>query len=160
MELAIRDACPRASTSGFPPPPLPDEGWADRRLTRLGSALDRAAMRAMALALDFALMPSEADLERIRASAAPYLSPRLRDRPAAFFDFLHDISTPRLVWSRGRRRLPEGAIISRGFHSDYSPYHCPEDDRFACAENSTIPVEHWVHEWGAARGTIIALHGF
>jgi len=143
-------------------PTIPYASWAERALIRVGSVLDRAMLRAMSLAFDASLMPPREELARIRESAAPYVTPELRACPERFFAFVAGLLPARLVWSRRRAQLAGGGwVISRVFRSDYLPYHCTEgDDRFACAENALVPVEHWTHPHGGAHGTVIALHGF
>jgi hypothetical protein len=59
------------------------------------------------------------------------------------------------VQSRHRRRLASGAQIARRFESEYVPF-APEIG----ASAGPILVEHWAHQPGPPRGTVLALHGF
>ncbi|SRR6266404_3753717 len=155
------EAISAPAASALTPAAIPFASWTERVLTTLGSALDRAMLRALSLAFDTTLMPPREELARIRESAVPYVTPELRGRPERFFAFVDALLPARLVWSRRRAQLAGGWAISRVFRSDYLPYHCADgDDRFACMENALVPVEHWTHGRANVRGTVIALHGF
>src|SRR5262245_31567533 len=95
--------------------------WADRTLSRVGSVLDRAAMRGMSLVFDAALQADSADLGALRASAEPYLTPQLARDPRRFFRFLDRPMDAELLASVERRALPGGAVVARRFLSGYRP---------------------------------------
>jgi len=72
------EAISAPAASALTPAAIPFVSWTERVLTTLGSALDRAMLRALSLAFDTTLMPPREELARIRESAAPYLTPELR----------------------------------------------------------------------------------
>src|SRR5207244_7171880 len=80
----------------------PGEAWTGAGRTFLGMAVDTAIVRGMQLLVDALLMPRPADLPRLRASAAPYLTPELRRDPRRFFAFLDTPPRP-VVTERSRR---------------------------------------------------------
>jgi pimeloyl-ACP methyl ester carboxylesterase len=114
----------------------------------------------MCLAFDAAIALSPDELERVRVSMAPYVTPELRYDPRRFFAFLDHPQPPRLLTSTRRRTIPGGTIVGRRFASGYERFAAdPDDAAVTCKENAFIPVEHWMHDHRPA-ATVIALHGF
>ena len=140
---------------------LPEVGWGDWLLTQLGSALDGTMLQAMRFVVDAMLMPSPADLPALRASALPFVGGELWEEPRRYFAFVDQPLVPVTVGSRYRRSLDGGAVIARTFTTAYEPY---QNSGAAAGEAlpppDTVLVEHWQHEAGQARATVLALHGF
>ena len=144
-----------SSAVASPPSPV---SWGDRSRSGLGSILDRLAVRAMSFAFDRTLTPDANDLPRVRASAAPYLSPELGREPRRFFAFVDEPLPPMRLGMTSVSALPGGTIVRRTLASDYTPYqHDP--DVPSHPENAWIAFEHWRHDTMPA-ATLIALHGF
>ena len=121
---------------------LPDEHWLDRPLTAVGRALDAAALRGMCLAFDAAIALEPEELERVRGSTAPYVTPALRRDPRGFFAFLDRPQPPRLLTSTRRRSIAGGTIVARRFASGYQRFASdPAEAAATCRENALIPVE-------------------
>jgi hypothetical protein len=145
--------------STLPAAQLPDEPWSNQPLTWLGTAFDQLALRGMRLALDTLIGPPAPDLHRVRASALPYLAAELQGEPRRFFTFL-DAPPPAVrMRARRRRRLAGGEVVSREFRTRYEPYH-RTPGWTAHPENDLVAVEHWMHQSGPPRATVLALHGF
>jgi pimeloyl-ACP methyl ester carboxylesterase len=83
------------------------------------------------------------------------LDPALLAEPRRFFGFLDRPPHPLRMKSRYRRRIRGGSVIARRIESDYEPY-TPDIEPSV----GPILVEHWMHEPGRPRGTVLALHGF
>jgi hypothetical protein len=111
---------------------LPPEVWPGPLLTGFGTALDA-----------------------LRRSARAVLAPELQTDPRRFFAFLDQPPHPLRMRSRERRRIERGRVIAHEIQSDYVPFD-PEIE----ASDGPILVEHWVHEPGRPRATVLALHGF
>lgn len=143
------------SLNALPAAAVPAEPWTDRVFTGIGLALDSAVVEAMRRVIEVALMPAAAELPRLRAHAAPFLAAQLVAEPRRYFAFLD--AAPELVEpvSTRQRRRSGGWIHSRRFESAYRPY----GDAALDAADAVL-VEHWTHEPGAPRGTVLALHGF
>ena len=151
MGTPIRDI----EFAGLEPAELPLEAWPNRLLTRFGTALDSTVLRAMQLVVERALIPGPEDLESLRESAQAVLAPELQANPRRFFDFLDEPPHPLRMQSRVRRRIQGGQVIAHHLESDYVPF-----DAEVPGSDGPIPLEHWVHEPGRPRGTVLALHGF
>ncbi|MBX3028449.1 alpha/beta hydrolase family protein [bacterium] len=144
-----------SALGALPVATLPDEAWSDRLFTGVGLALDAVVVEAMRRVIDRVLMPSAAELPALRAAAAPFLSGPLRDDPRRYFAFLRaPVAVVEPVTDR-QRRHGGGVISSRRFASAYQPYAADPT-----AANDSVLVEHWTHEPGPPRGTVLALHGF
>jgi pimeloyl-ACP methyl ester carboxylesterase len=140
----------------LPPVRLPAEPWTDSLLTRLGTALDSAVLRAMTLVVDAVLMPKPEEIPAMRAAAQPFLHGELARAPERFFDFLSGPLSPLGVVDRRRRETRGGSIVGREIATAYRPFG--ETDG-APGGGSRVPIEHWTHQ-RARRGTVLALHGF
>lgn len=141
---------------------LPEESWGERLLTGLGMGLDAVLLRAMDYVIDAALAPAEEDIPILRAGAVRYLDEGLQRDPHKFFAFV-DTKPPPLpimVSERFNKALDGGFAVTRQFLSNYQRYFDAEGMAERCLENERIPVEHWVHDPGEPRGTMILLHGF
>lgn len=149
IAAAIDDARP------LPAALLPSERWVTRLFTGVGTALDTTVLRAMQLVVERALIPDPEDVSALRESAQPTLAPELQAEPRRFFDFLEQPPHPLRMRSRFRRRLRGGSVLARRIESDYTPYSPGID-----GSRGPILLEHWVHEPGLRRGTLLALHGF
>jgi hypothetical protein len=134
---------------------LPGEGRLGRILTGFGTAIDDSVLRAMQLVVERALIPRPEQLEALRESAQPLLTPALQAEPRRFFGFLDAAPAALRATSRHRRRIRGGAVIERRFESDYQPFAAG-----LSRSDGPILVDHWVHRPGRARGTLLALHGF
>jgi hypothetical protein len=133
--------------------------WTTRTLSRVAGALDRGVLRGMTLAYEAALIPTLDDYPRLRASRLPYTDAVLAHEPDRFFAFLHAPHPPLAPIRVAQRAIDGGAIVTRRMPSRYLPFH-PIADEEPCAANETIWMEHWVHEPGPRRATMLALHGF
>jgi pimeloyl-ACP methyl ester carboxylesterase len=145
----------------LPPVALPYERWGGRALTRLGAALDGAALRAAQLAVNAILIPASEDLAALRASAEMVLDEDLQRDPASFFSF-HDERLPAVEASiRYQRPIDGGTAIGRALSSGYrSPAWEAEDADARSAIEDPILVEHWTRVAGKPGAAIVALHGF
>jgi hypothetical protein len=137
------------------PAELSTESWPNRLLTGFGTALDGTVLRAMQLVVERALIPDPEHLEALRESAQTMLAPELQANPRRFFSFLDEPPHPLRMKSRFRRRIEGGRVITHRIESDYVPF-----DAEIPGSDGPILVEHWVHEPGRPRGTVLALHGF
>lgn len=138
---------------------LPDEGWGDWVLTRVGSALDGTMLQAMRFVVDSLLMPQPDELPQLRASAAPFVSGALWDEPRRYFSFVDEPVAPLRVGGRYRRSIEGGAIIARELAVGYRPYSA-SGDLTDPPGAQTVLVEHWMHEPARPQATVVALHGF
>ena len=145
---------------GMTAPFAPDvsDGWLDRALTRIGRALDSAALLGMRLAWAEVVQPAERVPARLDVTAQPYLDPALQHEPRRFFAFLDQQAAPGAVRLLERRDVPHGEIAVHELESRYEPFHA-SDSWPCCVENARVPFEHWRHT-DRPRGTVIALHGF
>lgn len=137
------------------PPVLPPERMAARLLTGIGTALDSSILRAMQIVVERALIPDPEDLDALRESAEAVLAPELQADPRRFFRFLDEPPHPLRMRSRVRRGLDCGRVIARRIESDYVPFTSE-----IAGSDGPILVDHWLHEPGKPRGTVLALHGF
>ncbi len=134
---------------------LPREAWPTRLLTGVGSTLDAGVLRAMQLVVERALIPDPEHIKALRESAQSVLSPELEADPRRFFRFLDEPPHTLRMKSRHRRPLEGGAVIAHRIESDYVPYSAEIE-----GSDGPILVDHWVHEPGRRRATVLALHGF
>ncbi len=143
-------------TGALPPVTLPREAWGDRIFTGVGTALDSAILRAMQLVVERALIPDPEDVGALRDSARGMLVQELQDDPRRFFTFLDESPTQPRLQRRTLRRLDGGVVEALRLKSDYRPWSREERS----ADGGPILLEHWRHQPGAPRGTVLALHGF
>jgi hypothetical protein len=129
----------------------------DRVWTTVGTALDRAVVEAMRRVVDAALMPSAADLPKLRAAGEPFTAGTLWEAPRRYFAFLDKPPDLLVSETRYRRRIRGGVVVGRRFAGRYRPY-----DGAAVANNAAdaILLEHWMHEREPPHATVLALHGF
>ncbi|MEE9607342.1 MAG: hypothetical protein V3U03_06340 [Myxococcota bacterium] len=153
--IAIQTPTREREELALPSAELPREAWTNRVLTGVGSALDTSVLRAMQLVVERALIPAPQDLDALRESAQAILTPELQANPRGFFGFLDRPPHTLRMQSRYRRRIQGGNVIAHRLESDYVPY-----SREIAASDGPILVDHWVHEPGRPRGTVLALHGF
>lgn len=151
MNLSLRafDGCELGAAGGSVP------SWREHSRSRIGSWLDRLALRGMCRAFDADVMPSPSELAAVRPSAAPYATPELRAEPRRFFAFPDDAVE---VESRagGVRPIADGVIARHELASPYRPFVTTAP----CAPtNAWMPIEHWRHD-GPAHATVVAVHGF
>jgi Serine hydrolase (FSH1) len=133
--------------------------WLDGVLTRIGTALDRAALAGMRLAFADALHPTQRACAALGTCADPYLDPALQREPRRFFAFLDAPAGPPEARTLESRTVPGGEIVVRELESAYAPWHA-SDAWLRCAENARVPFQHWLHRDRPARGVVIAIHGF
>ncbi|HXQ20693.1 MAG TPA: hypothetical protein VN812_03405 [Candidatus Acidoferrales bacterium] len=148
---------------GLPAVCLPEEPVADWLLTWAGSALDGMVMQAMRRVIDATLMPAPAELPALRASAAAFVGGDLETEPRRFFAFVDAPPAPLSGTARHRRSISGGTIVSRRFATGYTPYCAPgarPEERPPAAAADALRVEHWMHEPGRGRATVVAVHGF
>jgi len=151
LEAAIRPLDPLL------PARLPRERWSDRLFTGIGTTLDGTVMRAMQFVVERALIPDTEQVDALRESALPLLTPELQEDPRRFFGFLDDPPhTVKLARRRRGRRIEGGTVYDCRIESDYTPLIVGANE----AESTPIHVELWQHETRPSRGTMIALHGF
>jgi pimeloyl-ACP methyl ester carboxylesterase len=135
---------------------LPSTSWREHSRARVGSWLDRLALRGMCRAFDTTLMPTASELNMIRRSIEPYLTPELRSDPRRFFAFLDDRRPLTATRGGARRAISGGTIECHELLSGYEPFD-PEA-RTASADD-WMPIEHWRHD-APAPATVVAVHGF
>jgi hypothetical protein len=133
---------------------LPDEPWGGWGLTWLGQAIDATMVRAMRVVIDRALLPA-AQVQGIRARAAPYATPELVADPARFFDFPADTLVPLRAATRMRRRLEGGSVQRHKLGAALATWTDP-----TTAVDDDIRLEHWAHERRRPRAVVVAMHGF
>jgi pimeloyl-ACP methyl ester carboxylesterase len=138
------------------PAALPREPWNARLFTGFGSALDATVLRAMQFVVERALIPDPQDVDALRRSAGLMLGTEIQTDPGRFFGFLEQPPQPPRMWTGRRRRLEGGVALDCRIESDYLPYGAD----VAGADGTPIHVEHWRHDRGRPRGTVVALHGF
>jgi len=139
--------------------PEPPESLTTRVLSLVAGALDRTVLQGMTLAYEAALVPALDDYPSLRASAHPYTDPILERDPRRFFAFLERPHACAIPTGIARRPIEGGAIVTRRMPSRYVPYH-PIADEDPCPANATVWMEHWMHEPGPPRATMLVLHGF
>jgi len=142
---------------------LPRQSPRDALVTSLAAGVDRSVMRAVALVVEKQLLPRELDLQLLRESMRAMFDSGLLAQPAALFDFVAELESPRAgAQLRGRatpgRRLRGGRIQRHRLESRYREH--PLLPAAAGLRDHTIHCELWQHRGDAARGTVIALHGF
>ena len=135
---------------------LPSTSWREHSRARIGSWLDRLALRGMCRAFDTTLMPTASELDVIRRSLAPYLTPELRSDPRRFFAFLDD-RRPLTPTRGGARRAISGGTIER--HELLSGYEPFDPEARTASADDWMPIEHWRHD-APAPATVVAVHGF
>jgi hypothetical protein len=101
---------------------LPSTSWREHSRARIGSWLDRLALRGMCRAFDTTLMPTASELDVIRRSLAPYLTPELRSDPRRFFAFLDDRRPLTATRGGARRAISGGTIERHELLSGYEPF--------------------------------------
>jgi hypothetical protein len=140
---------------------MPAEPWRRRALSGVGTALDATMMRAMAAVVHRALLPRPEDVESLRATLAPVLSPDIQASPRRVFDFLDTPSQPPTVRTREHRGLRDGVVVRMKMTTDYRPYGF-EDAAGTDSASGAHPLlwEHWMHDARPPRATMVALHGF
>ncbi len=115
----------------------------------------------MQVVVDRALIPDPQDLVNLRQSLAAVLDSGLQHDPGRFFAFLNEPTTPLAVTSRPRRHLDGGVVMRRKFTTEYRPYGFDKPNGTNSLSNGDpVLVEHWLHDSGHPRGTVLALHGF
>jgi len=144
---------------------VPRQSRRDALVTSLSALVDRSLMRTVSLVVEKRLLPRDVDLDMLRASIRDMLGSGLAGNAGAFFDFVSALE------SGGAPGCTEVDIVARRRIGGGRVYHCTlgsgyrqhpqlttsEPDR---PESNTMQVEHWVHEPGPARGSVILLHGF
>jgi pimeloyl-ACP methyl ester carboxylesterase len=158
MRVRTLPAVDRAPTGPgeLPPEDPPAAPWEERALGALGAALDAAALRAAALVVERALIPTPESLAAIPQTAGALLDPALLAAPRRFFSFLDEPRSLGAVETRSRRRrLPGGRVLAHRVESAYQPF----EGGATAPSPGPVPVTRWVHD-AAAPATIVALHGF
>lgn len=151
-----RDRAPAAALGELPRAEPPAGPWSERLLGAVGAAVDAAALRAAAVVVERALIPTPASLAGIPETAGALLAPALQAAPRRFFAFLDGSSPSARVETRRRQALPGGSVLARRLGSAYRPFDGGASER----PPGPVPVEHWVHERARAPATLVALHGF
>jgi pimeloyl-ACP methyl ester carboxylesterase len=154
-ESALADA-----VAPLGPAEVPSEPWSTRAFTQLGGALDGLVLGAMRLVVESAFMPAAEDLPAMWAGAERLLRADLRDDPGRFFRFAGGPPRATATRDRVRRRLAGGAVLSRALQTDYRPYEHRAGAAAPDPREGRILLEHWLHDRGRARGTVLAVHGF
>ena len=131
-------------------------------LTGVAAGIDDAVLGAARLLVDLTVMPPPDQVGSLRESAAFYRSPELVKEPRRFFPFLDEsIHTPRPDLEHLSSRSDRRERYALRFASDYRPLNPEQRAAYdAQTANHTVHAELWRHRGHAARGTIIALHGF
>jgi pimeloyl-ACP methyl ester carboxylesterase len=142
------------------PARLPSEPWSAWPFTQIGGALDGFVLGAMRLAVDAVVMPAPAEIPELRASAERFLRDDLQRDPARYFSFADARPRPRAIRDRLRRRLAGGMVLSRAIETDYRPYEPTPGAEEPHPKEGRLFLEHWVHDRGRARPTVLAVHGF
>jgi len=143
------------------PVALPEERWGGRALTRLGTALDGAAMRAAQLAVNAVVIPRSDDLEVLRDSTGRVLDEALQRDPARFFSFRAGPSPSVEMSIRYQRPISGGVATGRTLSSGYPALAWEGGDADTRSDrDDPILIEHWTRGPGRSRATLVALHGF
>ncbi len=144
---------------------MPKQSRRDALVTSLAALLDRSLMRTVTLVVEKRVLPRDADLDMLRESIHTMLDTGLNNRPQDFFRFVKKLESGSDSDSAGlhtieRRRIKGGRIYRRKLKSSYQHYQKLTPPDSSIEEDDTIQFEHWVHEPGLARGSVIVLHGF
>src|SRR6185369_5857683 len=131
-------------TAVAPTAPVVADGWLGHALTRVGRALDRAALLGMRLAWADVVQPAEQVPARLDQTAQPYLDPVLQREPRRFFAFLDRPAAPGDARILDRRDVPHGEIVVHELATQYEPFHASESWP-CCVENARVPFERWTH---------------
>jgi len=134
-------------------------------VTSLAAMLDRSLMRAVSYVVQRQVLPRDVDLDTLRDSIRAMLGSELLANPQAFFPFVSQLEKPRatnpgVFQSTLRRRIRGGVIYRCSLQGTYRhDVHLPSSAA-AMPGRDAIRFEHWVHDPGKARGSVIVLHGF
>jgi len=144
---------------------LPMQTGRDALVTSLSALLDRSLMRTVSLVVEKRILPRDVDLDMLRESIRAVLETGLVDQAGTFFEFVTALETGddpgcREVGVAARRRIAGGRIYHCTLASSYR--HHPLLDAAGAVDTpfDAMQVEHWVHEPGPGRGSVILLHGF
>jgi pimeloyl-ACP methyl ester carboxylesterase len=131
-------------------------------LTGVAAGIDDALLGAARLLVDYTVMPPPDQVDSLRRSAAFYRSPELVAEPRRLFAFLDEaLALPQPEVERLRASTPARERSAVRFASTYRPANPAQQAAYdAEIANHTVHVELWRHGGAAARGTIVALHGF
>lgn len=147
----------------LPAAQLPAESWDAWLLSLAGGALDQVLLRGLQVLVMGNMAPRQEDVPAIQASIEPYLTGELWDNPRRFFSFVEAPVTPVSATSEFRRFIDGNAVMARAFTTAYRPYQFagapPAGPQVPRPEDKVL-VEHWMHEPGRARATVLGLHGF
>lgn len=110
----------------------------------------------MQLVVERALIPDAQNVDALRASARSMLGPELQRDPGRFFAYSQPDPAPGAARARVVRHIREGTVRERRIASAYVPW----GDEAPASGRSPILFEHWRHDAGPPRATVVALHGF
>lgn len=109
-------------------------------------AVDAAVVQAMRFVVRRFLLRDDAQAERLRRSAAPYVDEALLREPARFFALPPGCEAS-VRRTRVLREIRGGVVLGHRLDTELAP-----DD--------PIRLEHWVHHGEPGRATVLAVHGF
>ena len=160
MEAAGEVRSHTPSIPSLPSARLPRQDLRSSIRTRVSATLDATLLGAARVVVERALIPDAADVDALRRSARTLLEADLLSDPRRYFDFLDEPTRPLAEAREGGRTRPGGRVVPRSLTSEYRPYvFAAGDGRHHVTNRDSIRLEHWIHD-GAARGTVVALHGF
>ncbi len=143
---------------------VPEQSGTDRLVTSMAALLDRSVMRTVSFVVQRQVLPRDVDLDTLRESIRVMLNSGLIDKPQAFFPFVQKLEKPTAkpasVRSSPRRRIKGGAIYRCTLKSAWRDDRQLPHSVTTPAADDTIHFDHWRHEPGIAKGSVVVLHGF
>jgi len=164
---------------------VPRQRRADALVTAMAALLDRSVMRTVSYVVQRQILPRDVDLDMLRESVCAMLDTGLIEKPQALFPFVQKLEKPRIakpcttqphatpphatppyatkpdrLQATRRRRIKGGTIYRCALPSTYKPGRQLPRAASATPAGDAIQFDHWRHEPGHARGSVIVLHGF
>jgi dienelactone hydrolase len=144
---------------------VPKQSGTDRLVTSMAALLDRSVMRTVSYVVQRQVLPRDVDLDTLRQSVRVMLDSGLIEKPQTFFTFVKRLeksraAKPVAVQSSLQRRIKGGAIYRCSMQSSYRQDRQLPRAVAATSSYDAIQFDHWRHESGSARGSVIVLHGF
>jgi pimeloyl-ACP methyl ester carboxylesterase len=144
---------------------VPVQSGPDRLVTSMAALLDRSVMRTVSFVVQRQVLPRDVDLDMLRDSVRVMLDSGLIEKPHAFFPFVQKLEKPYspkadALRSAFQRRIKGGTVYRCSLQSAYKQDRQLPHTAAARPAGDAIQFDHWRHESGDARGSVIVLHGF
>jgi len=153
---------------------VPRQSGTDRLVTSMAALLDRSVMRTVSFIVQRQVLPRDVDLDMLRESVRTMLGTGLIEKPQAFFPFIQKLENPTAkpraaqprtarpapVQSSLQRRIKGGTVYRCTLKSAWRPDRQLPGTAAAPPAGDAIQFDHWRHESGTAKGSVIVLHGF